>query len=119
MAFLKNTAKESFGNVAGSAAVPVTHYEAIFGTSSLEVTTGRIAFNTPRNFAQGDPIEIPIGDLSIQLPGNDFPNAFAKAFTDDMLQRRGNPQVKLYNNASELSDAGYSAQTVEMASTLA
>lgn len=119
MSFIKNTAEENFGTAGG--AVTIDGYEAIFANGAAnQISTGVIALNNARTYANGDPMIFPIGALSIELPMGAFPNTFAKGFTDDFLAARGASatQVKLYNGTTEISVAGYTAQTVEMASSL-
>lgn len=117
MALMDNNDQENFGTAA--AAVTVSQYRATFGSGGTEISTGWIALDSSRAFVMGDEMIIPAGDLNIELPAGDFPNTFAKAFLDDFLVRRtANARVELGHSGSEITDTGYSEQTVAFASEL-
>ena len=117
MALMDNSAKISFGTTA--AAVTVSQYRATFGTGATEISTGWIALDEQRAFAASDELEIDAGELNIELPAGDFPNAFAKGFLDDFLAARGaNVKIELGHGGSEIADTGYSEQTATFAAEL-
>ena len=117
MALMDNSAKISFGTAA--AAVTVSQYRATWGSGATEIATGWIDLDESRAFLADDSLEILAGELNIEIPKGDFPNAFAKAFLDDFLGRRGaNANVELGHGGSALTDSGYSAQSAAFASEL-
>lgn len=120
MAFIKNTNLEDFGDVAGAAGITLSQFKLIFDVGgSNELDFGWLTLSNSRSLAQGDPIDMPIGDLSMELPAGTLTNAVAKAFMDDFLHRRGTaPTVRLGHSGAELTDTGYTAQTVEVAASL-
>jgi len=121
LATISNTNLEDFGDLAG-ANLTITHVSLIFnygqGNELLAVTG---ALTTPRSFVQGDPLEFPVGSFVGTFPNGAFGAAFLKAVLDALIAARGAPTVLLGTAAmgsdgkqNEVSDSGYSRQTMEL-----
>ena len=123
MATLDNDSAINFGTLA--AAATVSHYRATFGNSTdgNEIALPFIALNNTRQFVSGDELIINAGDLNIQLPRGDFPEAFALRFLTEFLKRRrtsgdgstaGQALIELGSDAStEITASGYTQQTAD------
>ena len=115
MAFIRNSNDENFGTL--TEGVTVSQYRLVWDSGGTgEHTTAWIDLDNPRTYASGDPIELPTGDLSLEIAAGDLANSDARDMWDTYLAQKGtDPTAQLGHGGSEISAGGYAEQTVEVA----